>query len=50
MDLSLIGPYRREATRVGDAARARLWLTVADMVGLVVGAAVAVALILALIV
>lgn len=49
MDLSLIGPDRREATRLGARERARLWLTVADLVGLAVGAGIAAALILKLV-
>lgn len=48
MDLSLIGPHRRERTRVGDHDRARALLTVADMVGLAAGAALAALVILAL--
>lgn len=50
MDLSLIGPYRREYTRIGGERRARLWLTLADVVGLAAGALVAAALIVALVV
>ena len=50
MDLTLIGPDRREATRLGHVRLARLWLTVADVVGMAVGAGIAAALILALIV
>lgn len=50
MDLSLIGPDRRERTRVGASRRARFWLTLADMAGLAAGAALAVVVILGLIV
>jgi len=50
MDLSLIGPYRREQTRVGEHDRARLLLTIADVVGLAAGGLVAAALILALLI
>jgi hypothetical protein len=49
MDLNLIGPYRREQTRVGTHRRAGLWLALADLVGLAAGAAIAIALILALV-
>jgi hypothetical protein len=41
MDLSIIGPNRREITRLS-----RVWLTVADVAGLAVGGAVAVVAIL----
>jgi len=50
MDLSLIGPHRRERTQVGDHHRARLLLTLADFVGLAAGALVAAVVILTLIV
>ena len=40
MDLSLIGPDRREITGFG-----RFWVTLADVLGLAIGAAVAVGLI-----
>lgn len=49
MDLELIGPQRRERTRVGDHPRARLLLTLADVAGLTAGAAIAVALLVALV-
>jgi hypothetical protein len=49
MDLNLIGPYRREQTRVGEQPRARLWLTLADTIGLAAGIAVAAAVIAALV-
>ncbi|HSI81300.1 MAG TPA: hypothetical protein VK919_11700 [Solirubrobacterales bacterium] len=49
MDLELIGPRRREQTRVGDHPRARLLLTLADLAGLVAGTALAVALLLVLV-
>ena len=45
MDLSLIGPDRREVTDLN-----RVWLTLADFIGLAVGAALAVALIVLLLV
>lgn len=50
MDLSLIGPERRERTRVGEHRRARLWLVVADIVGLGAGVALAIVVIFGLIV
>jgi hypothetical protein len=43
MDLSLIGPDRHEMTGLG-----RPWLALADLLGLAVGAAVAVAVIIVL--
>jgi hypothetical protein len=43
MDLTLIGPDRREVTRLNG-----IWLTLADFIGLAVGAALAVALIVLL--
>jgi hypothetical protein len=43
MDLSIIGPDRREVTRLS-----RVWLTIADVIGLAVGAAVAIGAIVAL--
>lgn len=48
VDLSLIGPSRRERTRVGAQSGAGFWLTLADLVGAGVGIAVAAVLILAL--
>jgi hypothetical protein len=50
VDLSLIGPDRREMGHVGELRLARMWVTVADVVGMAVGIGAAVALILALIV
>lgn len=47
MDLTLIGPDRRDATRIGEHRRARVWLTVADLVGITLGVALAAVLILA---
>jgi hypothetical protein len=43
MDLSLIGPDRREVTDLN-----RIWLTLADFIGLAIGAALAVVLIVLL--
>lgn len=48
MSLSLIGPERHQSTRLGAQRRARLWLALADAVGLAVGAAIAAAVILKL--
>jgi hypothetical protein len=48
MDLNLIGPYRREQTRVGEQRRARLWLALADVLGLGAGIALAATVIVAL--
>ncbi len=50
VDLSLIGPDRREVGHVGELRLARMWVTVADVGGMAVGIGAAVALILALIV
>ena len=44
MDLSLIGPYRREVSSLG-----RLWLTIADMVGFAVGLTIAIVAIVVLV-
>ena len=44
MDLSLIGPDRRDITQLN-----RIWLTLADFIGLAIGAALAVALIVLLV-
>jgi hypothetical protein len=48
MDLSLIGPDRRDVTRVGELQQGRVWMAVADVLGITVGAGVAIVLLLTL--
>jgi hypothetical protein len=48
MDLSLIGPDRRNSTHVGELEQGRMWMTVADVFGITVGAGVAIVLLLTL--
>ncbi|HEX2466992.1 MAG TPA: hypothetical protein VHJ54_02195 [Solirubrobacterales bacterium] len=48
MDLSLIGPNRRQQTHVGELRQGRVWMTVADVLGITVGAGVAIVLLLTL--
>jgi hypothetical protein len=48
MDLSLIGPNRREVTHVGELRAGRALMTVADVLGITVGAGVAIVLLLTL--
>ena len=46
--LSLIGPDRRHVTRIGELRQGRAWMTVADVLGITVGAGVAIVLLLTL--
>jgi hypothetical protein len=48
MALGMIGPNRRQRTRVGEYRRAGVWLTLADVGGAAAGVALAVLLILLL--
>jgi hypothetical protein len=48
MDLSMIGPDRRDVTRIGELRQGRVWMTVADVLGITVGAGVAIVLLLTL--
>lgn len=48
--LSLIGPDRRHVTRVGELEQGRVWMTVADVLGITAGAGVAIVLLLTLLV
>jgi hypothetical protein len=46
--LTLIGPDRRDVTRIGELQQGRIWMTVADVLGITVGAGVAIVLLLTL--